>query len=48
MKLMIKQKLIIFAALLILIPMLLSAALIGYIVNSNIESQSALSVEKDA
>lgn len=48
MKLMIKQKLIIFSALLILVPMLLSAILITYIVNSNIESQSALSIEKDA
>lgn len=48
MKLMIKQKLIIFSALLILVPMLLSAILITYIVNSNIESQSGLSIEKDA
>ncbi len=48
MKLMIKQKLIIFSALLILVPMILSAILITYIVNSNIESQSGLSIEKDA
>src|SRR5262245_58994654 len=48
MKLMIKQKLIIFSALLILVPLLLSAMLIVYIVNSNIENQSALSIEKDA
>ncbi|MEW6733571.1 MAG: hypothetical protein AB1489_19740, partial [Acidobacteriota bacterium] len=48
MKLLIKQKLIIFSALLILVPMLLSALLIILQVNSNIESQAALSIEKDA
>ncbi|MBL8150567.1 MAG: HAMP domain-containing protein [Blastocatellia bacterium] len=48
MKLMIKQKLIIFSTTLILVPLLLSALLIIYIVNSNIESQSGDSIEKDA
>jgi HAMP domain-containing protein len=48
MKLTIKKKLIIFASLLIIIPLVLSAILITYIVNSNIENQSALSIEKDA
>jgi HAMP domain-containing protein len=48
MKLSIKNKLIIFSASLILIPLLLSAVLIIEIVNSNIEGQSQLSIEKDA
>jgi HAMP domain-containing protein len=48
MKLLIKQKLIIFSALLILIPLLLSAVFIIWLVKSNIEQQSAQSIEKDA
>jgi HAMP domain-containing protein len=48
MKLMIKQKLIIFSALLILIPLSLSAISISVLVKSNIQQQSAQSIEKDA
>ncbi|MFY9225054.1 MAG: HAMP domain-containing protein [Blastocatellia bacterium] len=48
MKLMIKQKLMIFSALLVFIPLLFSALIIVYIVKSNIDDQSAQSMEKDA
>ena len=48
MKLMIKQKLTIFSALLVLVPFTLSALIIVAVVKSNIDSQSAQSVEKDA
>ena len=45
---MIKQKLMIFSALLVFIPLLFSALVIGYIVKSSIDDQSAQSMEKDA
>lgn len=45
---MIKQKLMIFSALLVFVPLLFSALIIGYIVKSNIDDQSAQSMEKDA
>lgn len=45
---MIKQKLMIFSALLVFIPLLFSALIIGYIVKSSIDDQSAQSMEKDA
>lgn len=48
MKLKIKQKVIIFSALLILVPLLLSAVLIITIVNGKIKEQSDQSIEKDA
>lgn len=45
---MIKQKLMIFSALLVFVPLLFSALIIGYIVKSSIDDQSAQSMEKDA
>lgn len=48
MKLMIKQKLMIFSAILVFVPLLFSALIIGYIVKSSIDDQSAQSMEKDA
>lgn len=45
---MIKQKLLIFSSLLILVPLLCSAISIILLVNNNIADQSAQSIEKDA